>query len=214
MGIGSAGSDIASRDLAPSGRSNTTGRRAHASVGETNCGWDGKPVTSAHEPIAVAEFDAASSADAAAELIPCCASRRWVAQLVKRRPYGTLAGLTRSSTDVLGGLAWPDVLEALSAHPRIGERASGPGTEASWSRREQAGTAAMSTDVRQHLIEANRAYEQQFEHVFLICATGLSSEQMLAAARSRLRNDPVAEQQVVRSELAKIVSLRLAKAFL
>ena len=49
--------------------------------------------------------------------------------------------------------------------------------------------------------------------MFLICATGLTAEQMLAALRSRLHNDPVAEQTAVRGELAKIVRLRLAKAF-
>ena len=67
--------------------------------------------------------------------------------------------------------------------------------------------------MREQLAAANTAYEQRFGHVFLICATGLSAETMLAALRSRLRNDPVAEREVVRGELVKIVRLRLARAF-
>jgi 2-oxo-4-hydroxy-4-carboxy-5-ureidoimidazoline decarboxylase len=174
---------------------------------------DGVTVTE-HAPITVAEFDDASPADAAAELVPCCASRRWVAQMVKGRPYGSLSALTRASADLLGRLGWPDVLEALAAHPRIGAQVEGDSIEAAWSRREQSGAASMPERIKHDLVAANRAYEQQFDHVFLICASGLSSEQMLASARSRLHNDPVAEQQVVRSELAKIVAIRLARAFL
>jgi 2-oxo-4-hydroxy-4-carboxy-5-ureidoimidazoline decarboxylase len=171
-----------------------------------------EPVTEALAPIAIAEFDEVSSADAAAELMPCCASRRWIAQVVAERPYGSLAALTRHSNEIIAQLSWSEVLEALAAHPRIGDRAADKGREAGWSRQEQAGTAAISDHTRLELVAANRAYEEQFGHVFLICATGLTSTQMLGAARSRLRNDPVAEQQVVRTELAKIVAIRLARA--
>lgn len=164
-------------------------------------------------PIAVAEFDAAPAADAAAELMPCCASRRWVSGLVSGRPYARLDRLTAASDALLAGLDWSELESALAGHPRIGERAMSDGRSDGWSRQEQAGTAGATDSVRRELAEANRAYEQRFGHVFLICATGLSAETMLSALRSRLRNDPVAEREVVRAELAKIVRLRLAKAF-
>jgi 2-oxo-4-hydroxy-4-carboxy-5-ureidoimidazoline decarboxylase len=60
-------------------------------------------------------------------------------------------------------------------------------------------------------VEGNRAYEERFGHVFLICATGLSAAEMLAALRERLGNDVEAERAAVRAELAKIVDLRLAR---
>lgn len=164
-------------------------------------------------PIAVTEFDAAPAADAAAELMPCCASRRWVSGLVSGRPYARLDRLTAASDALLARLDWSELESALAGHPRIGERAGGNGRAEGWSRQEQAGAAAVADPVRQELATANRAYEQRFGHVFLICATGLSAESMLAALRSRLRNDPVAEREVVRGELTKIVRLRLAKAF-
>jgi 2-oxo-4-hydroxy-4-carboxy-5-ureidoimidazoline decarboxylase len=164
-------------------------------------------------PIAVAEFDAAPPPDAAAELVACCASKRWVAKVVKGRPYGTLGRLAAASDSTLSRLDWSDLSEALAAHPRIGDRASGAEREASWSRQEQSRASAATTTTRDQLVAGNRAYEQRFGHVFLICATGLSAQQMLSSLESRLHNDPIAEREVVRSELTKIVRLRLAKAF-
>jgi 2-oxo-4-hydroxy-4-carboxy-5-ureidoimidazoline decarboxylase len=163
--------------------------------------------------IAVTEFDGADLADAAAELMPCCASRRWVSELVARRPFGDLETLRAASDAVLATLDWVDVEQALSAHPRIGERVGGSATEAAWSRSEQAGAASAADEVAQGLVTANRLYERKFGYVFLICATGRSAAEMLAAAQARLDNDPFAERAVVAQELAAIVRLRLAKAF-
>jgi 2-oxo-4-hydroxy-4-carboxy-5-ureidoimidazoline decarboxylase len=169
--------------------------------------------TASADSIGIAEFDDADAADAAAELVPCCASRKWVARVVHGRPYRTLDRLAAGSDAALAGLDWPDLVEALAAHPRIGERRSGGEREAGWSRQEQSATATMADATRQALVEANVAYERAFGHVFLICATGLSTEQLLTALQTRLHNDPVAERSVVRGELTKIVRLRLARAF-
>lgn len=158
-------------------------------------------------------LNAAEAAEAERELLACCASRRWADELLALRPYHDLAGLRRVSNTVLAELSWADVEEALAAHPRIGERAAGEGREAAWSRSEQAGAAESSADTVADLAGGNVAYEERFGHVFLICATGLSGEQMLHALRERLGNDPETERGVVRAELAKIVDLRLGKAF-
>ena len=160
-------------------------------------------------PVSIAEFDAVPVTDAAAELLPCCASRRWIGRIVSGRPYRSFELLAAASDAVLAQLRWSDIEEALAAHPRIGERRL---TDA-WSREEQAGAARADAEVERALREGNRAYEQRFGHVFLICATGLSAAQMLDALRARLGNSTDLEQAVVRVELAKIVRLRLAKAF-
>ncbi len=47
--------------------------------------------------------------------------------------------------------------------------------------------------------------------MFLICASGLSGEQMLAALRERLSHDPAAERAVAAGELLKITMLRARK---
>lgn len=164
-------------------------------------------------PVSVAEFDAAPVADAAAELLACCASKRWIAAVVAARPYRDLATLAATSSRTITGLAWPDVEEALAAHPRIGERVAGNGREATWSREEQSGTRLADVETDAALREGNLAYEQHFGHVFLICATGRTASEMLDDLRTRLTNPVEVERDVVRAELAKIVRLRLTKAF-
>ncbi|RGA04413.1 2-oxo-4-hydroxy-4-carboxy-5-ureidoimidazoline decarboxylase, partial [Microbispora triticiradicis] len=111
----------------------------------------------------------------------------------------------------LAALAWDDVLEALAAHPRIGERPGGAGREAAWSRSEQSGAADAGRGVLDALREGNAAYESRFGHVYLVCATGRDADDLLALLRGRLGNDEETERGVVRDELSKIVALRLAK---
>jgi 2-oxo-4-hydroxy-4-carboxy-5-ureidoimidazoline decarboxylase len=60
-------------------------------------------------------------------------------------------------------------------------------------------------------VAANLAYEERFGHIYLVCATGLSGEQMLANLAARMDNDPATELRVVNRELTKIAALRLRK---
>ena len=160
--------------------------------------------------IEASAFDRLSAAAAAALLRPVCASDAWIAALMSDRPYGSLAAAQARSDEVLAGLNWRDVEQALEAHPRIGEGATGGGTEAGWSREEQAAATGAEDELR----AGNIDYENRFGHVFLICAAGRTSEQILAALRERLGNDVAAEREVVRAELMQIVRLRLAKTLL
>ena len=74
---------------------------------------------------------------------------------------------------------------------------------------EQAGVADADTAA---LAAGNLAYEQRFGYIYLICASGLSGAQMVAALRARLTHDDEQERLVVMEELRKIAALRLAKA--
>jgi 2-oxo-4-hydroxy-4-carboxy-5-ureidoimidazoline decarboxylase len=161
--------------------------------------------------VEIARFDGLARADAAELLRPCCASTRWVREVVSGRPYGSLRRLIDASNDVLADLAWSDVAQALAAHPRIGDRVTGGDRESAWSRQEQAGAA--DSTVTEQLLAGNLAYETRFGHVFLICATGRSPQGMLAELQRRLDNPPEAERAVVRAELREIVRLRLIKSF-
>jgi 2-oxo-4-hydroxy-4-carboxy-5-ureidoimidazoline decarboxylase len=162
-------------------------------------------------PSFLLEFDAATQQQAEAELLACCASRRWAAEVAARRPYHDLDTLRRVSDTALAALDWLDVLDAIDAHPRIGERAAGEGREAGWSRTEQAAAATDDERTAAELVAGNAEYERRFGHVFLICASGLSAGQVLANLRERLGNDEESERTVVREELRKIVALRLAR---
>ncbi len=61
------------------------------------------------------------------------------------------------------------------------------------------------------MTELNRTYEEKFGYIYIICATGKTSEEMLAVLRERLRNDPDKELPVAAGEQAKITQLRLKK---
>ena len=75
----------------------------------------------------VADLDRATAATAAGLLRPSCASARWIERLVSGRPYETLPALVAASDATIAALGWPDIEQALAAHPRIGDRApSGP----------------------------------------------------------------------------------------
>ena len=74
-----------------------------------------------------------------------------------------------------------------------------------------AGVETAADEVRAALGEGNRAYEERFGHVFLIRASGRSAEELLAALRERLGNDPDTEWGVVAEELREITRLRLER---
>ncbi|WP_067691352.1 2-oxo-4-hydroxy-4-carboxy-5-ureidoimidazoline decarboxylase [Nocardia jejuensis] len=164
---------------------------------------------------------ALSLEEAEAQLLTCCASRRWARKLVANRPYLNETGLIEAAVSGVRELDWDDVQEALSAHPRIGERAEAvrghadssaeARREARWSQDEQSGAAAADADVLAELAAGNLSYEQHFGHVFLICATGRSAAEMLSELRIRINNSVEGERAVVRTELADIAALRIRK---
>lgn len=152
-------------------------------------------------------FNAAPAQDAERIVLACCASGTFAKAIAGGRPYPDPAALLAAVDAEFTALSWDDVVEAMSEHPRIGDRAVRGGISAA----EQSGAAAASDEVRQGLADGNRAYERRFGHVFLICASGLSGQEMLDQLRARLGNDEEAERTVVRAELRKITRLRLTK---
>jgi 2-oxo-4-hydroxy-4-carboxy-5-ureidoimidazoline decarboxylase len=161
---------------------------------------------------ALARFNNLPPEQASEALAACCAAQVWVDGMLRARPDPDREALAAQSKQALAGLEWVDIEQALAAHPRIGERmAEASAREAAWSASEQSGMDSSSAQTRAALVEANRAYEERFGHVFLIFATGKTDEQLLAAARARVHNDVAVEGELVRAELSMIVALRLTK---
>ena len=155
----------------------------------------------------LAAFNAAAPEAAERDVLACCASRSFAKTIVAGRPYRDPDALQDAVNAAFTALNWDDIAESMNAHPRIGDRVPSGG----WSAGEQSGAASASEAVRQELADGNVAYEQRFGYVFLICATGLSGQDMLDQLQVRLGHDPEAERAVVREELLKITQLRLAK---
>jgi 2-oxo-4-hydroxy-4-carboxy-5-ureidoimidazoline decarboxylase len=154
------------------------------------------------------QLNTAPADDLRPQLLACCDVPAWADTLLDSRPYDDLDALIATADKAARGFDRADVDRALAQHPRIGERAAGQDTGSQWSRQEQAGVDAEARDA---LLAGNRAYEDRFGRVFLICATGLSAEQILANLRGRLDNDDATEAAVVADELRKIALLRLRK---
>ena len=155
----------------------------------------------------LAAFNAAPPEAAERDVLACCASGSFARMIVGGRPYQDPVALQDAVSAAFKALSWDDILESMNAHPRIGDRVPAGG----WSAAEQSGAASASEAVRQELADGNVAYEQRFGYVFLICASGLSGQDMLDQLQVRLGHDPEAERAVVREELLKITQLRLAK---
>ncbi|MBA9006756.1 2-oxo-4-hydroxy-4-carboxy-5-ureidoimidazoline decarboxylase [Thermomonospora cellulosilytica] len=162
-------------------------------------------------PRGVGRLNALPPHDAERELLSCCGSRTWARAVADGRPYPDTAALKAACDAAFTRLTWEDVEEALSRHPRIGDRPAGADRESAWSRGEQSGVAGADREVTRRLHEGNLEYEKRFGHVFLICATGLDAGRMLEALTERLGNDTATERRIVREELAKIARLRLDK---
>jgi 2-oxo-4-hydroxy-4-carboxy-5-ureidoimidazoline decarboxylase len=151
------------------------------------------------------EFNAAPAAAAEVDALAWCESKTLATRITGGRPYPDAAALFAALDTAFEALTWDDILEAMSAHPRIGERAGGI------SAAEQAGAAAAGAATRHALAAGNIAYEQRFGHVFLICASGLSGQEMLGQLQARMENSRMAERTVARQELRKITRLRMQK---
>jgi 2-oxo-4-hydroxy-4-carboxy-5-ureidoimidazoline decarboxylase len=155
----------------------------------------------------LAAFNAASPQAAERDMLACCHSRSFAKLIADGRPYRNPAELQAAVDAAFSTLSWDDIVESMNAHPRIGERTPTGG----WSAAEQSGAASAGDQVRQALAEGNVTYEQRFGHVFLICASGLSGQEMLTQLQVRLGNDAETERAVVRRELLKITRLRMTK---
>jgi OHCU decarboxylase len=147
-------------------------------------------------------------------LLQCCGSKRWAEQMTNARPYPSLDALIKNANDTWWSLKPDDWLEAFRSHPKIGEKkadATVSDQSRTWSGQEQAGVAQASRETVDALAALNWAYEQKFGYIFIICATGKTSDEMLAVLRKRIENDTATELPIAAAEQSKITVLRLKK---
>jgi allantoicase len=147
-------------------------------------------------------------------LLDCCGSKKWGQQMAARRPFAGESELFEVANKTWSALAREDWLEAFLHHPQIGEtrsKAKQSVNASHWSAKEQSSAQKAAPEVLESLAAQNRAYAEKFGYVFLICATGKTSDEILNALRQRLPNDPDTELRVAAEEQRKITRLRLEK---
>ena len=151
--------------------------------------------------------------DAAQRILPCCGSKAWANGMAARRPIVDETALLTACDQVWKSLAESDWLEAFHSHPRIGESPSSTLStqSAGWSVEEQRSLGAAGDDVKVALAEGNREYEQRFNRIFIVCATGKSALEILEILRRRLRNQEATELHETAEQQRLITHLRLKK---
>jgi 2-oxo-4-hydroxy-4-carboxy-5-ureidoimidazoline decarboxylase len=160
----------------------------------------------------LARWNSLDPAAAAREALPCCGSRAWAAALASRRPIEDEASLIETSTGIWLALPEEAWHEAFNSHPRIGQaHAQTSATEESlrWSAEEQRTALSEDETARLALEEANRRYEQKFGRIFIVCAAGKTSAEMLAILEARMKNDAATDLREAAEQQRQITQLRL-----
>ena len=162
----------------------------------------------------LATFNAMPDADAERALLDCCGSRPWARTVLSGRPFASADSLLDAADAAWRVLPESEWMAAFRHHPRIGESRAAAGQTAAasaMSAGEQRAVGGAPPDVRAALAEGNRSYEERFGFIFIICASGRTPEEILAALRARMHNDPHAELRAAAEEQRMITRLRLRK---
>jgi OHCU decarboxylase len=155
-----------------------------------------------------------SEANAWQTLANCCAAKRWIAEMVARRPFADDAAVLAAADEAATLLDEADWLEAFAAHPLIGDVESlrkKYSVTKQLAAAEQAGVAGADDATLAELAELNPAYRDKFGFMFIVFATGKSAAEMLAILKSRIGNSRDEEVCNAAGEQMKITRLRLAK---
>lgn len=147
-------------------------------------------------------------------LLKCCGSMAWVKMMLTHFPVDDLVELLETSEEVWFECGEDDWREAFSKHPKIGDIDSLEkkfADTAAWASGEQSGVQSASRETLEALAEGNKQYEEKFGYIFIVCASGLSAEEMLVMLQTRLKNNPAEEIKIAADEQNKITRGRLEK---
>jgi 2-oxo-4-hydroxy-4-carboxy-5-ureidoimidazoline decarboxylase len=136
------------------------------------------------------------------QLLSCLSVPRWADDVLAGGPYADRTALLSAADVAARSLSDEELEQALSAHPRIGER--GGAQMSVQSRQEQ--SAVTPSD---RLASGNAAYEERFGRVFLIRAAGRDADEVLVELERRLGNTDEAERAETVDNLRQIALLRL-----
>lgn len=159
---------------------------------------------------ALNHFNQLEQGEAIRLLAPCVAIPAWTTALIQGRPYPTVAALMARAEQIQQTWGEAELTEALSAHPRIGEKPTGQQAHAALSRQEQSSVNQDDSLLAQALKEGNAKYEARFGRVFLIRAKGRTGEEILQALTQRLNHSEAQEVHEALNQLREITLLRVA----
>jgi len=162
----------------------------------------------------IAEFDNLDTSKKREILWQCCGSSAWVEKMLTMPPAEDLIDLFEDAEEKWYECTKADWKEAFSHHPRIGEvNALQNKSSPDFSEGEQSSVRNASEQVLKSLAKTNKAYEEKFGYIFIVCASGKSAEEMLAMMETRLHNNAEDEIKIAMEEQNRITRLRLEKLF-
>lgn len=147
------------------------------------------------------------------ELQACLGCEAWAKAVAQNRPVQSLADLID-----IGAAHWQqasedEILEAFSAHPKIGDLDALRNKYANTASAEQGQITQASEETLLALKANNEAYFDKFGFIFIVCATGKAPDEMLRLLNLRLPNDREMELNNGANEQWQITLLRLNKLF-
>src|SRR5579863_1262358 len=174
----------------------------------------GKPETAETSADGLARYNHLPRRTAIKSVLDCCGCKKWAEQLAALRPFATRSQLFEASDKIWNALSHDHWVEAFRHHPPIGGKqaaAKQAATASRWSSSEQSTAQVATSALLTALADGNRTYATKFGYIFLICATGKTSEEILQAMQQRMSNNPETEVRVAAEEQRKITRLRLEK---
>ena len=136
---------------------------------------------------------------------------RWVTDVTAASPFDSVETLLATAHTAATPLTPDEIDEAISHHPRIGEKPVGQGASQDFSRREQGDEGDPKTNAA--IARGNEAYERRFGRIFIIRAAGRSRAEILDELERRLNLPPEEELSIVGEQLRDIALLRLEKLY-
>lgn len=139
----------------------------------------------------------------------------WVAEgvwpAVARGERDTLPALTEAMRAVVDAAPHDRRLALIRAHPQLA--VTGRMAEASVQEQRGAGLDQCSPEEFERFHHLNNAYNDRFDHPFIIAVKGLTRGDILAAFAARLANDADTEFATAMAQIHRIAGFRLAALF-
>jgi 2-oxo-4-hydroxy-4-carboxy--5-ureidoimidazoline (OHCU) decarboxylase len=133
-------------------------------------------------------------------------SDRAVRELVRKRPYESMTDFIGQMDQVLLTLDSADYAGMISKFSRLGDNLERD--KLKYIGEECSHLKLVTIDEIQEL---NRVYQGKFGHIFILSVSGMSVEEILAAMRERVENEPGREFKRNVEEVNKIIRVRVPK---
>ncbi len=164
----------------------------------------------------IAKFDHLPQEKKRELLLQCCGSEEWVNKMLTIFPVEDLVELLDAAEQKWNECTELEQMQAFEHHPKIGDINSLKekfANTAEWAAGEQSGVINANEKTLLQLSKANEEYQKKFGFIFIICATGLTAENILTDMEMRLSHTENEELNIAAAEQLRITKLRLEKLF-